>query len=45
MGLEEMTEPPTDERLMEELGVAGSRKVEEFGFVVFHDEASVDKDF
>jgi len=25
--------------------MAGSYKVEEFGFVVFYDEASIDKDF
>jgi len=46
MGLGEMTEPPTDDRLIEGLGgVAGSCKVEKFGFAVFHDEASVNKDF
>jgi len=46
MGLREMTEPPTDDRLIEGLGgVTGSCKVEEFGFAVFHDEASVDEDF
>ena len=46
MGLGEMTGPPTNDRSIEGLGgVACSCKMEELGFTVLHDEASIDEDF
>jgi len=46
MGLGEMTRPPTDDRSIEGFGgMASSCKVEELGFAVLHNEASIDEDF
>jgi len=46
MGLGLMMRPPMDVRSMEGLGgVLCSREVKDFGFVVFYNEASVDKNF
>jgi len=45
MGLGLMMGPPMDVRSMERLGMSCSRKVKDFGFVVFYNEANIDKDF
>jgi len=45
IGLGLIMGPPMDVRLMGGWGVPCSCEVKDFGFVVFHNEASVDKDF
>jgi len=45
MGLGEIAGPPMDDRSIGGLGVSSSCEMKEFSFAMFHNKASIEKDF